>query len=220
MYNFADRGVSAVLKIKELLSSCPECLRREVLREFGYCDGIVLDVGCGTGGPTKMLEKRTGYIVGVDISNCFDKSKVSAKLDFVLGDATRLPFRDESFDAVVSFDVIEHIQNDLEFLCEIKRVMKKGAMLLLETPNRNRLSMILKGLFKPIKYPMVLGPNCAHIREYLREELEKLLLLLGFRKVKIKGVWLRLRGIFEMGIGRFLRFLEKYSQCLLVKAIK
>jgi SAM-dependent methyltransferase len=127
-------------------------------------------------------------------------------------------FKDESFDAVVSFDVIEHVQDDLKFLSEIRRVLKRGGELLLETPNRNRLSLKLKSLVKPIKYPMILGPNCIHLREYTKEELEEKLMIVGFKNIRIRGVWLGLRGRFEMGITKFPKKLEKYTQCLLVEA--
>jgi hypothetical protein len=65
---------------------------------------------------------------------------------------------------------------------------------------------------------MVLGPNCIHIREYSREELEKLLNTVGFKMWEIKGIWLGLRGRFEIGISKFPKKLEEYSQCWLIKA--
>jgi ubiquinone/menaquinone biosynthesis C-methylase UbiE len=182
--------------LKRYFTSCPHALRREILKEFEYVNGVVLDVGCGKGGPAKMLSEKCNYIIGVDISNVFDKSKISANLDFLQADALSLPFRDESFDAAVSFDVIEHVQNDLKFLREIRRVLKRGGKLLLETPNRNRLSLKLKSLVKPIKYSMILGPNCIHLREYMEEELEEKLMIVGFKNIRIRGVWLGLRGRF------------------------
>lgn len=210
--------ISRIKKVRS--SSCPMCLRREILAEFGHVDGYVLDVGCGVGDPTKLLERRCKYIVGLDVSNFFNRSKISPIVDFCEGDAFRLPFRDESFDAVVSFDVIEHVPDALGFLREIRRVMKKSAKLLLETPNRERLSIKMKGLVKPVKYPIVIGPCCIHIKEYSKEELEKLLKTAGFKDVRIKGVWLGLRGQFEVGTSKFPSFLEKYSQCWLLKAIR
>jgi len=179
----------------------------------------VLDVGCGRGDPTKLLEKRCTNIVGIDVFNAFDKSKISPNLDFCSGDATMLPFRDESFDGVVSFDVIEHVAVDLKFLIEIRRVLKKGGHLLLETPNVNRLSNKLKSLVKPVEYPLILGEGCVHLREYSKSGIEKLLKMAGFRDVRINGVWIGLRGNFEIGLSTFPRYLEKYAQCWLVKAM-
>lgn len=217
--------VSGIKKVETRRLSCPVCLRREIMAEFGHVDGIVLDVGCGTGDPTKMLEKRCNHIVGIDISYAsnnisfaFNKSNLSPNLSFVSADAIKLPFKDECFDAVVSFDVIEHVEGDLKFLLEIRRVLKKGGKLLLETPNFDRLSNKIKCSIRPIKYPLVLSEGCVHIREYSKECLERLLKIAGFKTVKIKGVWLGMRGSFEVGINKFPRRLEKYSQCWLVNA--
>jgi len=207
------------LRIKRHSLSCPDVLIGEIIFQFGHVDGYVLDIGCGPGDATKILEKRCKHIVGIDISYAFDKSNILPNLDFCLGDAFRLPFRDECFDAVVSFDVIEHVEDDLNFLLEIRRVMKKGGKLLLETPNMDRLSNKAKGLAKPVEYPLVLGEGCVHIREYSKNSLDHLLKVAGFKSVRIKGVWLGLRGKFELGINRFPGCLEKYSQCWLVEAL-
>ena len=64
---------------------------------------------------------------------------------------------DNSFDSIVSFQVIEHIQDDMLFLKEIHRVLKPGGIALLTTPNRR----------------MSLSRNPWHIREYLSDELKK-----------------------------------------------
>jgi SAM-dependent methyltransferase len=220
----SENYTSGIKKVRRF--SCSACLIREILAEFGHVNGIVLDVGCGSGYPTKMLEKRCNHIVGIDISYAsnnilfaFNKSNLSPFLSFCSGDAIKLPFKDECFDAVVSFDVIEHVEDDLNFLLEIKRVMKKGAKLLLETPNVNRLSNKLKGIVRPIEYPLVVGDSCIHIREYSKSGLENLMKDVGFRDVKIKGVWLGLRGGFEVGMRKIPQRLEKYSQCWLVEAL-
>jgi hypothetical protein len=47
---------------------------------------------------------------------------------------------------------------------------------------------------------MILGSNCIHLREYTKEELEEKLMIVGFREITIKGIWLGLRGKFELGI--------------------
>jgi len=202
-----------------LIGSCPDILIGEIVFRFGHVEGFVLDVGCGAGDPTRILEGLCKHIVGFDVLRAFDKSNVSPNLDFCLGDAIRLPFRDECFDAVVSFDVIEHVKDDLSFLLEIRRVMKEGAKLLLGTPNGGRLSNRMKGLVKPVEYPLVLGEGCVHLREYSKNSLGHLLKAAGFKSVRIKGVWLGLRASLEVGISKFPRYLEKYSQYWLVEAV-
>jgi len=78
----------------------------------------------------------------------------------------------------------------------------------------------LKSLVKPIKYPMCLGPGCIHIREYSKEELELLLNRAGLRSIRIRGVWLGLRGRFEMGTTKFPKKLEKIFTSLASKGRK
>jgi hypothetical protein len=67
---------------------------------------------------------------------------------------------------------------------------------------------------------MILGPNCIHLREYTKEELERKLMMVGFKNIRIRGVWLGLRGRFEMGMIKFPKKLEKYSQVWLAEVNK
>ena len=83
-----------------------------------------------------------------------------------------LPFRDASFDWVISFQVIEHIRDDRAFVAEIHRVLRPGGRFLVTTPNA----------------PMSLTRNPWHVREYTPEELRRL--LLGpFSEVEALGVF-------------------------------
>lgn len=184
-----------------------------------------MDTGCGPGYPTQILQNYCSSIIGIDIADAsqnisfqFDKSNISETLSFLSGDATCLPFKNNCFDTVVSFDVIEHIENDLVYLKEIRRVMKNDAKLLLETPNVNRLSNKIREVFHPIEYPLLLGDGCIHVREYSHEALLKLLVSAGFRNINIKGPWLGLPGRFEFGLHKFPKFFEKYAQYWFVEA--
>jgi len=81
------------------------------------------------------------------------------------------PFADNSFDIVVTFQVIEHIQDDVGFLKEIHRVLRPGGFAIITTPNR----------------PMSLSRNPWHIREYTGRELGDLTRK-TFQRVEVKGI--------------------------------
>ena len=94
-------------------------------------DDRVLDVGCGTGFATEGLLQHVDTVYGLDQSP-HQLEKAWAKLGkhdpvaFHFGDAERLPFRDDAFDAVWSSGSIEYWPNPVEGLREIRRVLKPG----------------------------------------------------------------------------------------------
>ncbi|MEI6900342.1 MAG: class I SAM-dependent methyltransferase, partial [Bacteroidota bacterium] len=89
---------------------------------------------------------------------------------------SKMPFDDNSFDAVISFQVIEHIVEDRNYLSEIHRVLKTGGTLIITTPNRtNRL--------KPGQKPF----NPFHVREYAPGEFEEVLKS-SFKEAKVLGI--------------------------------
>lgn len=104
----------------------------------------LLDVGCGSGGPAMRLAYRTGAsVVGIDVleegiataTRLAEERGLSDRLRFVRTDAGGpLPFADESFDAVVSIDVMCHLPNRLEILREWHRVAAPGARILYTDP--------------------------------------------------------------------------------------
>lgn len=97
-------------------------------------DQTVLDIGCGTGATIKELEAQ-GTVMGMDISPsalgyCRDR-----EIDTVCAaDAANLPYRDERFDLVVSVDVLEHVDDDIGALREIRRVCKPGGVIIFTVP--------------------------------------------------------------------------------------
>ncbi|MGE5457135.1 MAG: class I SAM-dependent methyltransferase [Methanococcaceae archaeon] len=101
-----------------------------VKRNLDIIKGLVLDIGCGEQPYKEILSTRAEKIIGIDhVSIVSSMSQVD-----VAGEAMRLPFKGESFDAVVSFQVMEHLPEPLEFLKEIRRVLKTGGHVLLTTP--------------------------------------------------------------------------------------
>lgn len=178
----------------------------------------ILEIGCG-GGERSIYYKNAGCkLTAIDVVDV-RKPNFSDGWDFLIAEGEKLPFVDESFDAVASFDVIEHIDKDVLFLSEAYRVCKKGGVFILGTPNRNRLSYKLRQLLgKKIIYPLELGKNCIHLREYTMDDLIRLVKKVGFKVIKEEYVWFGGVGIF--GFRHFPAFLNKWVQYLLIFAIK
>ena len=93
--------------------------------------GDVLDFGCGSK-PYKSLFYKAKSYIGLDIETS-GHHHGNSKVD-VFYDGKIIPFEDNRFDAVVSFEVFEHVFNPTEVLREIRRVLKPGGQLLITVP--------------------------------------------------------------------------------------
>lgn len=93
--------------------------------------GDILDFGCGSK-PYESLFKNAKSYVGVDIKVSGNNHE-NSKIDFFY-DGKNLPFPSDHFDAVVCFEVFEHVFNIEEVLVEIRRVLKPGGLLLVSIP--------------------------------------------------------------------------------------
>jgi len=100
----------------------------------------VLDAGCGAGYGAARLAASARQVVALDsaLEPLLDGAAKykSRGLSFLQGDGARLPFRDESFEAVVAFEVIEHLEEWALLLREAGRVLIPGGQLIISTPNR------------------------------------------------------------------------------------
>lgn len=96
----------------------------------------ILDAGCGTGGMLERL-RRYGRVVGVDVAD--EALALCRRRDLTAlarGSIERLPFASDSFDLLVSFDVIYHkaVEDDLLALREFWRVLKPGGLMVVRVP--------------------------------------------------------------------------------------
>jgi SAM-dependent methyltransferase len=108
----------------------------------------VLDAGCGVGwGSLILASNGARSVVGVDIDesaivNARERAAEDARdhaapeTDFVRGDLRRLPFDDGSFDLVACFEAIEHVEEPSEVVNELRRVLRRGGILAVSSPNR------------------------------------------------------------------------------------
>ncbi|MBI1864029.1 methyltransferase domain-containing protein [Candidatus Woesebacteria bacterium] len=138
----------------------------------------VLDLGCGTGYGTKLLGEKVPEIIGIDINKeaiNFAKKNYPKKANFRIGNVELLKFKDNYFNLICSFEVIEHLKNpQKKYLKEIKRVLKKDGKVIFSTPNKETRS------------PESEVSSPYHFREYKYSEFKKLLKK-NFSKVEIKG---------------------------------
>jgi 2-polyprenyl-3-methyl-5-hydroxy-6-metoxy-1,4-benzoquinol methylase len=150
----------------------------EVLR---YIKGeeSILDIACGSGFGSDILAKNTsGVVVGGDIAKeAIDISKQywqRPNLAFKILDGTKLPFPDNHFDIVVSFETIEHTTEYSTMVQEFARVLKPSGCAFISTPNF------------PVNSPTGQVTNPYHPQEFTHEELERILKV-HFTSVKIEG---------------------------------
>ena len=100
----------------------------------------VLDAGCGAGYGSAALAEAAESVTGVDIApEAIDFARAhyqAANLSFEAASVTELPFADASFDLVVAFEVIEHLEDWRGFLAQACRVLAPAGQLIVSTPNK------------------------------------------------------------------------------------
>jgi SAM-dependent methyltransferase len=110
-----------------------ESFLKEIVQRLEIQNPKILDVGCGTGANLEMLA-QFGESEGVDVSDDALEFCKAKGLKAHKGLAERLPFEDASFDLVTALDVVEHLDNDVEGLREMNRVLKKDGRALMFVP--------------------------------------------------------------------------------------
>jgi GT2 family glycosyltransferase/ubiquinone/menaquinone biosynthesis C-methylase UbiE len=125
---------------------------------------VVIDAASGEGYGTNILAQHADFVYGIDISKEViehaKKTYTKENLEFITASISRLPIQDKSIDVFVSFETIEHVDADtqVQFLKEIKRVLKEDGILIISTPDKYIYSDVPK--YK----------NEFHIKEFYKEE--------------------------------------------------
>ncbi len=130
----------------------------------------VLDVACGEGYGSALLSRESTFTLGVDISveavaHAHERYSRSGTCAFVRGSCDRLPVASGTFDLIVSFETIEHVDADAQraMLGEFARVLAPGGSVLLSSPN--------KALYSDVNSVK----NEFHVNELYRGDLAQLL---------------------------------------------
>jgi 2-polyprenyl-3-methyl-5-hydroxy-6-metoxy-1,4-benzoquinol methylase len=134
-----------------------KCIYQRVntLTHFHDAGSKLLDVGCGKM-DFLLYAKKSGFNVsGMDIADPVIKQLIDNNIPAY---RTFPEIQDETFDVVTGFDVIEHTTDPIQFLAEIRRITKKGGVLLLSTPNSLSLSARILG-----EHWWVFGPDGHYV---------------------------------------------------------
>lgn len=116
------------------------------LRDLIPKEGLILDLGCGTG----FITEKLGNAIGVDYS--FGMLELCPNdLIAVCADISNLPFKDSSFDFVFSLTALQDLNDCKSAVLEIKRVLKPNGRILLSVLNKNKIKTIEKELKKNFK---------------------------------------------------------------------
>jgi SAM-dependent methyltransferase len=174
----------------------PECVREiwyEHFHRYVFARDLVgglkvLDAACGEGYGTALLATVAASATGVDISpQAIEHAKArysGDSLEFRVSDCLSLPFDDDEFDCVVSFETLEHLEDHDGLMTEFRRVLKPDGFLLVSSPDKAIYTELQK------------NENEFHQRELYRDEFETLLgkyfpafSLLGQKLVFQSAIW-------------------------------
>jgi len=146
--------------------------------------GVILDLGCGTGNYTLALNRLEIKAIGLDKSMEMLKiaiQKMSAP--FVLGDASVLPFKNQSLDSILSITLFEFLTYPEKTLSEIYRVLRPKGEIIIGTMNTFSAWFLfkrLKSIFKETAY--------RYARFYTINQLKILFKQAGFTNLTTRGV--------------------------------
>ena len=118
--------------------------------------GKILDVGCGNCRNLLPFSKFDCY--GVDFSGNMIKeakkfvSKKNMKVNLKVGDVTKLPFKDENFDYLLSFSMLHHLKNPEKGVKEISRVLKIGGKAYISIWNKMQLKFLFRSKETYVKF--------------------------------------------------------------------
>jgi demethylmenaquinone methyltransferase/2-methoxy-6-polyprenyl-1,4-benzoquinol methylase len=186
--------------------------QRELLKDLSLSNKTVLDLACGTGEISHLIENKTKMTVGLDYSLSMLKvaKEKNKKTIFVQGDALNLPFKDNSFDLVTVSLGLRHFDDLEKSLKEIKRVLKpEGKVRILEVsiPKNQFLQKFFVGFLKFFVLPIGKFLSKEDVSEHLfgtilrfphNEKFLEFSKKVGFSDGKVKPLLFGIASIYEL----------------------
>lgn len=133
------------------------------------CGKRVLDIACGTGYGSAELAAVARSVTGLDVSSdAIDHAREHyplPNLEFLQASAEQIPLPDHSFDLIVAFEVIEHLEDYPALLEQSRRLLSPSGQFIVSTPN--------KLYYEDSRRDS--GPNPFHVHEFEYDEFRRLL---------------------------------------------
>lgn len=193
----ADNDPIAVLRVEqEAKNPWVESIINE---NFPNKDIRIADIGCGAGFLTNYLSMKYDFVFGLDASEStlvVAKSKdTTNKVEYILGDAYKLPYETGSMDVVCSMDFLEHVERPEDVVAECSRILKPGGLFFFHTFNRNFLSWLI--VIKFMEWFVPNTPKNLHVLHLFIKpsELKAMMLINKLSCQKVVGIGPR----FDLG---------------------
>lgn len=144
-------------------------LTKQLIKSINDCKTII-DVGCGPGTYCNYFYEKGYKVTGVDYAKEVIKlaKKNYPKIPFKLANGNKLPFKDNSFDIVLSIGVLQCLYNYKSFIKELKRITKKH--LIISTLRRGKVKDIQQNIEKQLQNDS--WPTILYHPDDIREQLK------------------------------------------------
>lgn len=182
---------------------------------------LFCDLGCGRGEKALLFLEYNRKITGIDRQNY--RAQEYEKIIFIEKNILSSGLSDNSFDIILSYDVIEHIEEPEKLLKEMHRLLTKDGILILSTPNKYRLLALPLLILGLRKFPYCLEPvnhkndypDYWHIREYSSKELINLVTTNNFQVIEHQKIFYGPTG--GLGLRTFLKLPLFHNHILILK---
>jgi ubiquinone/menaquinone biosynthesis C-methylase UbiE len=173
----------------------------------------VLDLGCGIGSYTYNLDNQNCLGLDIEINALNIAKKYSTKTDFIQGSVSKLPFRDEAFELISLWGVIEQlpIGIEVEVIKEIRRVLSYGGYFLLSAVNNHIISKILDPDFYISRQRYYSAKKLAELITENGFDIEECTIRGGLYTLLTISIFYLHKYILYKTEGRLLRFFYKKS---------
>lgn len=192
-----------------------------------------LDIGCGGGHKSILITKGIGILIVTDISaNAVKRTIKKAKernisLEGVRCNGELLPFKNNTFDYIISNDVIEHVPNDKHLLAEAGKVIKAKGIITIEIPNiydirtffLDFIFVATRGFIFKILRVNPMGTFRGHIHLYSCKSFLELAVFSGLRKNQVFAVYSPASDTYNWMGGYFHRFPTRDMNMYLIRII-